>query len=79
MKVPRRYDIYLQDMLTSMDKIFSYIEGHNLESFQHNFMVVDAVARNFAIIGEAAGRIPKEIQDKYIQKFPGRKCTNLEI
>ena len=65
MKKPRRFDFYLKDMITSMERIASYIEGHDFESFQKNFMVADAVIRNFEIIGEAAKSIPVEIKNKY--------------
>jgi uncharacterized protein with HEPN domain len=35
------------------------------EQFRDDQMTVDAVIRNFEIIGEAAGYIPEEIQEKY--------------
>lgn len=47
-----------------MDRIFSYIEGHDFESFQKNCMLKDAVVRNFEIIGEAAKKIPTEVQER---------------
>jgi len=65
MKKPRRIDFYLHDMVTAMERIASYIDGHNFESFQKNFMLIDAVIRNFEIIGEASKHIPEEIQTKY--------------
>ena len=67
MKASRRIDLYIGDMIQSMERIFLYLEGHSSESFQNNFMTVDAVARNFEINGEAAGRVPVEIQKKYPQ------------
>jgi uncharacterized protein with HEPN domain len=65
MKAPRRVDLYLADMIQSMERIARYLEGHDFESFQKNFMVVDAVARNFEMIGEASKKIPIEIKEKY--------------
>jgi uncharacterized protein with HEPN domain len=65
MKTPRMVDLYISDMIQSMERIALYIQGLSFESFQKNFMVVDAVARNFEIIGEAARRIPDEVQKRY--------------
>lgn len=67
MKQPRRVDLYIADMIEAMKRIARYIEGHDVDSFQANYMVVDAVARNFEIIGEAARKVPVEIQKKYPQ------------
>ena len=67
MKQPRRMDLYIGDMIQSMERIALYIEGHSFDTFEKDFMVVDAVARNFEIIGEAARRIPPKIQQKYPQ------------
>lgn len=54
-------------MTEAMKRIARYIEGHDVDSLQANYMVVDAVARNFEIIGEAARKVPVEIQKKYPQ------------
>lgn len=37
----------------------------SVESFGTDELVQDAVIRNFAVIGEAAGRVPGEIQDRH--------------
>jgi uncharacterized protein with HEPN domain len=76
MKPPRRIDLYIMDMIQSMERIALYIEGHTYDSFEKNFMVVDAVARNFEIIGEAAKRIPIEMQQRYTQ-LPWEKMYQL--
>ena len=76
MKRPRGVDLYLQDMITSMERIASYLEGHTFESFQNNFMVVDAVVRNFEIIGEASKNIPMHIREKYAN-VPWQKMYQL--
>jgi len=39
-------------------------------------MVVDAVVRNFEIIGEASNNLPDEIKDKY-PEIPWRKMYGL--
>ncbi len=65
MKQQRRADLYLLDMITSIERIIQYTQGLHFESFQKNFLVVDAVARNFEIIGEAARKIPMDLQKRH--------------
>ncbi len=76
MNRPRKVDLYLHDMITSMERIASYLEGHTFESFQKSFMVVDAVIRNFEIIGEASKNMPMEIREKY-PNLPWQKMYQL--
>lgn len=76
MKEQRRVDLYLLDMIISIERISQYTQGLEFESFQKNFMVVDAVARNFEILGEAARKIPIDIQKKY-QEVPWDKMYRL--
>ncbi|MBP7850926.1 MAG: DUF86 domain-containing protein [Lentimicrobiaceae bacterium] len=48
-----------------MKRIAEYIEGLLFDRFKKDYKTVDAVIRNFEIIGEAAKNIPVEIKDKY--------------
>lgn len=57
----------LRDILESIEKVERYIEGMNFVQFSEDEMTVDAVARNFGIIGEAAGRLNRE---KIVERFP---------
>jgi len=61
----REYLFFLEDMLLSMAKIANYLQNIEFDQFLENDMVIDAVIRNFEIIGEAANNIPVEIQEKY--------------
>lgn len=47
----------LDDMLQSALKIKNYTKDINFDSFAKDEKTIDAVARNFEIIGEAANRI----------------------
>ena len=49
--------LLLEDMLESALKIKRYTANHNLESFINDEKTIDAVVRNFEIIGEAANRL----------------------
>ncbi len=61
----RDYFLFIEDILNAIQKIEKYTENETFETFSINDMAVDAVIRNFEIIGEAASNIPKEIQEKY--------------
>ncbi len=54
----RSAELLLEDILESCDRILEYTKGMTFEEFRKNYLVVDAVVRNFTVIGEAAGRIP---------------------
>jgi uncharacterized protein with HEPN domain len=59
-----------------MLRIKEYIGDQRFEEFKQNYMVVDAVVRNFEIIGEASKNIPEEIQKKY-PEIPWKKMYGL--
>ena len=55
-----------------MDKIAEYIEGLDFVRFKKDYKTVDAVIRNFEVIGEAAKNLPERIKDKY-SEIPWRE------
>jgi uncharacterized protein with HEPN domain len=55
--------MYLQDLLVAMTRIAEYLEGYNFDQFKKDYKTVDAVIRNFEIIGEAAKKLPGHIKD----------------
>jgi uncharacterized protein with HEPN domain len=59
--------MYLDDILNSMNRILEYVEGYSFSDFKKDYKTVDAVIRNFEIIGEASKNVPKEIRDKYVE------------
>lgn len=65
MSPERNWIMRVQDILLCIEKIEIYTQGMRFEQFQADDKTVDAVIRNFEIIGEAAGHIPLEIQEKY--------------
>ena len=72
----RKFDLYLEDMIDSMNRIGEYIEGKDLPAFKKDRMAVDAVIRNFEIIGEAAKNIPDDLKDKH-PEIPWKKMYGL--
>lgn len=65
--MPRNLKLYLNDIQEAIDKIQKYVKGYTFEKFIKDDKTVDAVIRNFSIIGEAGTHIPEEVQEKYPQ------------
>lgn len=63
--IKREFILYLEDILQSMERIEEYLIGSDFEKFKTTNIIVDAIVRNFEIIGEAAKNVPKNIQEKY--------------
>ncbi|MCL4858895.1 MAG: DUF86 domain-containing protein [Caldilineaceae bacterium] len=53
------------DILTAVEKIDRYIEGLDRERFLNDEKTIDAVVRNFEIIGEATRQLPVEYTKQY--------------
>ena len=54
----KRPELYLRHMLDACDRIAEYIGNMKREEFLRDAKTVDAVIRQFEILGEAAGRVP---------------------
>lgn len=65
MKNNRNYKLYIKDILDSIQKIRGYTKGMSYKEFCDSKMVIDAVIRNFEIIGEASKNIRREIKALY--------------
>ena len=59
--------MYLEDLLLAMNRIAEYIEGMSFIDFKRDYKTVDAVIRNFEIIGEAAKNVSSEIKKKHAE------------
>lgn len=56
----RNNKLLLEDIFDSIDKILRYVNGFSLENFESDEKTIDAVVRNFEIIGEAANHLTNE-------------------
>jgi len=65
MSVRRKWHFRIEHILEAIAKIQRYTAGMSEEAFAADDLVVDAVQRNFTIIGEAARQIPVDIQRKH--------------
>jgi uncharacterized protein with HEPN domain len=63
----RTYLMYLVDIQTAINRISEYISGMDFIDFKRDYKTVDAVIRNFEILGEAANKLPLEIKEKYYE------------
>jgi uncharacterized protein with HEPN domain len=59
----REPKLLLDDIISSIEKIESYTAGFTYDSFIEDSKTIDAVIRNFEIIGEAANRLPEDFKD----------------
>lgn len=59
----RNNALLLADILTAIDKIQTYTEGLDFHSFMADNRTVDAVERNFEIIGEAANQLTSDFRE----------------
>jgi uncharacterized protein with HEPN domain len=74
--IKREFILYLEDMLQSMVRIEEYLGDLDFKKFKQTYMIVDAIIRNFEIIGEASKNIPTEVQEKY-PEIPWKKMYGL--
>ncbi len=72
----RTPQIFLQDIIHSMDKIERFTRGMTDDDFEDNELVIDAVIRNLEIMGEAARNIPDSIRANY-PHIPWKRIVGL--
>ena len=63
----RDIQVYVEDIIEAINNIEKYTRGLTYETFAKDKKTVDAVIRNFEIIGEATKYIPGKIRKEYPQ------------
>ena len=53
----RDFRLYIDDLLEAAEKTEKYVEGMSFDEFGQDSKTIDAVIRNFEIIGEATKNI----------------------
>ena len=62
----RNFELYLNDIKLSCEKILRYTKNMSQEQFFKDEMAYDAVLRNLLIIGEAAKNLPENIRKEHL-------------
>ncbi|MFP4030607.1 MAG: DUF86 domain-containing protein [Desulfococcaceae bacterium] len=72
----RDVKLFLDDVLSAIESIFSFVNGFDFQNFQDDDKTASAVVRKFEIIGEASKNIPDEIRNQYPQ-VPWREMAGM--
>ncbi|WGM90360.1 MAG: DUF86 domain-containing protein [Candidatus Bathyarchaeum tardum] len=72
----RDFRVYLEDMVEAINCIEEYTRGMSYEAFVKDRKTVDAVVRNFEIIGEAAKNVPNEVRKIY-SNLPWKEMSGM--
>jgi len=68
--------VYLDDVLESITQIDKYTKNIDINKFNKNIQLQDAVLRRLEIIGEAVKKVPQGLRDKY-PKVPWKKIAGM--
>jgi uncharacterized protein with HEPN domain len=64
--MPERDDtVYLRHMLEAANKIASYLQGKDEETFRGESLLQDGVIRQLEIIGEAVKRLSSHLREQH--------------
>ena len=72
----REIQLLLEDILEASQKILFYTSGMSFNDFISDDKTVDAVVRNFEIIGEAANRVSEDFKSDH-PEIEWRRMTGL--
>lgn len=61
----RDFQVYVEDIIYAIDSIEEYTGELTYERFVKDKKTVDAVVRNFEVIGEATKHIPERVRKEY--------------
>jgi len=72
----RGWRFRIEDILEAITRIQEYSAGLDYPDWQQDQKTVDAVIRNFEIIGEVANHVPFEVQERF-RKIPWGKMRGI--
>ena len=75
--MPRRsWELRILDIIEAIENALDYSAGMTCEQFIADRKTIDAVVRNFIIIGEAASHLPEEIIEMHLD-LPWREMRDM--
>jgi uncharacterized protein with HEPN domain len=72
----RDFQVYLEDIIDATNSIEEYTRELTYDAFVKDRKTIDAVVRNFEIIGEATKHIPERIRKEY-PKVPWKDMAGM--
>ncbi|MBF0484362.1 MAG: DUF86 domain-containing protein [Candidatus Omnitrophica bacterium] len=72
----RQYKDYVEDIISSIEKIENFVKGMAFEKFEKDDKTVFAVIRGLEIIGEAVKKIPSDIKSKH-KSIPWKEMAGM--
>ena len=72
---PRLWQHRISDIIEAIEKIQLYVKDMNFEAFEKNTKTIDAVIRNFIVIGEAVRNVLEKMSTRY-SMGRGMSCTD---
>lgn len=75
--MPRRnWELRISDIIEAIENALEYSSGMTFEQFVEDQKTIDAVIRNFIIIGEAASHLPEDFTEMH-PDFPWREMRDM--
>jgi len=75
--VPRRsWELRISDIIEAIENVLYYSLGMTFEQFVEDRKTIDAVIRNFIIIGEAASHLPEDFTEMH-PDLPWREMRDI--
>ena len=74
----REPSLLIEDIIESANKILEYTHDLFFEAFTNDSKTIDAVIRNFEIIGKAANRLPEDFKNHH-SNIDWHRIRGLEI
>lgn len=72
----RSWELRVVDIVDAIEIVLDYTAGMTLEQFVSDRKTIDAVVRNFIIIGEAASHLPEDFIEKHAA-LPWREMRDM--